>query len=203
VRDRVLAQAAGNPLALVELPIAWRQHGGGSVMSDWAPLTTRLERSFAARAHELPPLTQSLLLVAALNDGDALADTLRAGSLLAGADAALKDLAPAEEAWLIEVEQHRVRFRHPLMRSAVRQGTSTSERHAAHAALAEPLAADPDRRVWHRAACTAGPDDGVADELEAAALRARRRAGGAAVAAAALHRAAGLTVDPAQRGPRL
>lgn len=203
VRDRVLAQAAGNPLALVELPIAWRQHGGGSVVRDWAPLTTRLERSFAARARELPPLTQSLLLVAALNDGDALADTLRAGSLLAGADAALEDLAPAEEAWLIELEQHRVRFRHPLMRSAVRQGTSTSERHAAHAALAETLAADPDRRVWHRAACTAGLNDAVADELEATASRARRRAGGTAVAAAAFQRAASLTVDPAQRGPRL
>jgi DNA-binding CsgD family transcriptional regulator len=198
VRDRVLAQAAGNPLALVELPIAWHQRGGASVASDWAPLTTRLERSFAARARELPALTQSLLLVAALNDADLLADTLRAGSLLAGEDATLQDLAPAERAWLIEIEEHRVRFRHPLMRSAIRQGTSTSERHAAHAALAETLAADPHRRVWHRAACCAGLDDAVADELEAAGLRARRRAGGTAVAAAAFHLRVGLLLAEAE-----
>ncbi|MEV7629008.1 LuxR family transcriptional regulator [Actinoplanes sp. NPDC089786] len=189
VRERVLREAAGNPLALVELPTIV------DASSAVLPLTARLEHAFAARVTELPPVTQTMLLVAALNDGDALAETL------AGSGGAVGDLEPAIAARLVEVDADRLRFPHPLMRSAIRQRATLGRRHAAHAALAE-VVTDDDRRVWHRAASTSGPDAAVAAELEAAAVRAQRR-GGVAAGAAAMERSAELTRDPVVRGERL
>ena len=202
VRDRVLSEAAGNPLALVELPSVFATIGAAEAGTPWLPLTTRLEQAFAARMSGLPAAAQRLLLVAALNDGDALSETLNAGTVLAGAVATVDDLAPALAVQLVDVAGDRVRFRHPLMRSAIHQGATIGRRHAVHAALAQVLAGDADRRVWHRAAACAGPDEEVAADLEAAATRAWVR-GGADAAVAALERAATLSGDPAGRGRRL
>ncbi|WP_285681544.1 AAA family ATPase [Actinoplanes sp. NBRC 103695] len=189
VRERVLREAAGNPLALVELPTA------ADDSSSAMPLSARLEHAFAARVTGLPAATQTLLLTAALNDGDALAETL------AASHATVDDLEPAIAARLIDAGTDRVWFLHPLMRSAIRQRAGIGRRHAAHAALAL-VVADDDRRVWHRAASTSGPDEAVAAELEAAAGRAQRQ-GGIAAGAAAMERSAELTGDPALRGERL
>jgi len=202
LRERVLDQAAGNPLALVELPIALEQLADGAMPLTWLPLTTRLEQAFATRASGLGTATRALLLVAALNDGDALTETLAAASVLAGEPVDMSDLAPAGAASLLEHDDRRVRFRHPLVRSAIRQAASLSRRQRAHAALADVLAGEPDRRLWHRAAAALGRDEDLADELEAAATRARRL-GGIVVAVAALERAAQLSEDPASRGRRL
>lgn len=207
VQARVLAEAAGNPLALIELPIAWRARGGDA-LADALPLTARLERAFALRWTTLPPATATLLLVAALNDSESLGETLDAATCLAAPAAApvrgpqLADLAPAEAAGLIELDAPRLRFRHPLVRSAIRQAAGSVECLRAHAALADALAAQPDRSVWHRAAATLEPDEGVAEALTAAAGRARHR-GDHALAVSALKRAAALTTDPTARAARL
>jgi DNA-binding CsgD family transcriptional regulator len=196
VRERVLTEAAGNPLALVELPTVL-DAGDAST-----PLTARLEQAFGAQMSALPDATRTVLLAAALNDGDALPETLAAATVIAGPAMTVDDLAPAIAARFVETDGERLRFRHPLMRSAITQQASIGQRQAAHAALARVLTDDDDRRVWHRAASLAGPDDGIAAELEAAATRAQRR-GGVAAGVAALERAAGLSRDPAQRGERL
>jgi hypothetical protein len=121
-------------------------------VNGWIPLTRRLEQAFASRLPGLPAVTFTALLAAGLNDGDALPEVLAAASLVAG---------------LAEVDGQRVRFRHPLVRSAVREAAGLDRRQAMHRALAEVLAGVPDRRVWHRAAASVGPDEEVA-----------RRAGG-------------------------
>ena len=199
VRQRVLDDAAGNPLALLELPVALRDRGGGADLPPWLPLTARLERAFAARLTGLPQACRAALLAVALDDGDAVAEALAAASRVAGAQLSAADLAPAAAAGLVEVDADRVRFRHPLVGSAVRQAASLAQRQEMHGALAEVLATAPDRRIWHRAAATVGPDEDVAAELEQAAARALRR-GGASTAAAALQRAARLSRDPTRRG---
>jgi DNA-binding CsgD family transcriptional regulator/tetratricopeptide (TPR) repeat protein len=201
VQERVLAEAAGNPLALIELPIAWRERGGDA-LADVLPLTARLERAFASRMTTLPAVTATLLLVAALNESESLAETLDAGAHLAGARPQPADLAPAEAAGLIELDAHGLRFRHPLVRSAIRQAAGTVECTRAHAALAEALAGDPDRSVWHRAAGTLEPAEDVASALEATAGRAKRR-GDLPLAVTALKRAAALATEPAARALRL
>ncbi|HEU4425520.1 MAG TPA: LuxR C-terminal-related transcriptional regulator, partial [Pilimelia sp.] len=202
VRERVLAEAAGNPLALVELPVAVRYIADGVVSTGWLPLTTRLEQAFAARVSGLPTATRLLLLVAALNEGDVLSQTLAAAAVVGGAGLGADDFLPAVEARLVEVDEARVSFRHPLMRSAVVQRSSIGQRQLVHAAFAEILTDDVDRRVWHRAAAVTGPDEALAAELDAAAGRARRR-GGVGAAVAALERAAEVSEDPARRGERL
>ena len=216
VRERFLREAAGNPLALVELPIAHGRLGGGDAGdAGWLPLTTRLEQAFAARALDLPALTRSALLVAALNDGPLLSEVLAAAAVLADAAAdqgaapappaapalAVDVLAPAVSAQLVEIDEAQLRFRHPLIRTAIRQHVSVSQRQAAHAALAGVLARQQERAVWHRAAAIIGPDEAVADELEAAALRTQRR-GASIVAVSALRRAAALG-DSRRRAARL
>jgi DNA-binding CsgD family transcriptional regulator len=198
LRERVLAGAAGNPLALVELPIASAQLGDGALLPAWLPLTTRLEQAFAARVSELPTATRAVLLVAAMDDGGVLAEVLAAAALLAGEDLVLDDLMPAVTAQLVVVDESDIRFRHPLVRSAIHQAASLSQRHESHAALAEVLAAQPQRRVWHRAASVVGTDEGIAAELEATAVHAHRRGGGL-VAVAALERAAKLTAGAERR----
>jgi DNA-binding CsgD family transcriptional regulator len=201
VRDRLLDEAAGNPLALVELPIAFHHLDRGARLPAWLPLTTRLEHAFADRVADLPTATRTTLLVAAIDDKPRLAEVLTAAALLEGAEVTIDTLAPAVAARLVELDDLEYRFRHPLMRTAIHHEASASQRHAAHAALAEVLASEPERGLWHRAASVTGPDERVARELEQAAAQARQR-GATAMAVAALQRAAALS-DAPLRGGRL
>ena len=202
VRQRVLAEAAGNPLALVELPVTAGQHDSHGAVNEWIPLTRRLEQAFASRLPGLPAVTRTALLAAGLNDGDALGEVLAAASVVAGAPVQVADLAAAVAAGLAEVDGQRVRFRHPPVRSAVCEAAGLAARQAMHRALAEVLAGVPDRQVWHRAAASVGPDEEVAAGLENAADRAFGR-GAIAEQAQALAAAARLSPGPALRGQRL
>ncbi|TCN44742.1 regulatory LuxR family protein [Kribbella orskensis] len=201
VRDRIVAETRGNPLALLQLPrgLTPAELAGGFGLPATEPVESRIEQSFHRQFQSLPRDTQRLLLTAAAEPiGDA---TLlwRAAELQGiGAGAA----APAVAVGLVELGA-RVRFRHPLVRSAVYRPASLADRQAVHRVLAEATdpEADPDRRAWHRARATSGPDEAVADELERSADRARAR-GGAAAAAAFLERATELTPDPGRRGAR-
>jgi DNA-binding CsgD family transcriptional regulator len=198
VRRRLLEAACGNPLALVELPKAlpYEQLHGEQMLPDQLPLSARLEHAFAARVSDLPAGSRRLLLVAAAGGGATLDE------VLAAARETTEALDSATDAGLVSVDGDRLRFHHPLVRSAVYQAASEADRRAAHAALANELAEDPDRSVWHRAAASAGPDPEVAAELRLAAGRARSR-GAAAVEAAALYRAAMLSPIDADRGALL
>src|SRR5580704_9965624 len=202
VRQRVLEAAAGNPLALVELPAAVSQDDSRGALPGWIPLTRRLEEAFASRLPGLPAATFTALLAAALDDGDALAEVLAAASVAAGAPVSVASRGGAVGGGLAEVDGPSVRFRHPLMRSAVAEAAGPARRQAMHRALAEVLAGVPDRQVWHRAAASVGPDEEVAAGLEAAADRAFGR-GAIAEQAAALAAAARLSPSSAQRGQRL
>jgi DNA-binding CsgD family transcriptional regulator len=201
VRDRLLHEAAGNPLALIELPLSSAKLPPGSAMAGELPLTERLERAFAARVSDLPDETRLLVLIAALIDGEDVNEVLEVGSAISGSPVGVIALEPAVQAAIVDLDTHTVRFRHPLMRSAVRQGARVAERRRVHQALARVLEADPDRRVWHRAALIGGPHEDVAAELEDAGSRARQR-GAPGEAFIALRRAAELS-GPAQRGRRL
>jgi DNA-binding CsgD family transcriptional regulator len=201
VRDRIVAESRGNPLALLELPrgLTPGELAGGFALPDARPLADRIERSFLRQARSLPSDSQRLLLTAAAEPfGDVSLLWRAADQLGLGPDAA----APAEATGLVQLGAL-VRFRHPLVRSAVYQAASLHERREAHQALAESIDADvdPDRRAWHRAQAAPGPDEDVATELERSAERAQAR-GGIAAAAAFLERAADLTLDPARRGTR-
>jgi DNA-binding CsgD family transcriptional regulator len=201
VRDRVVAESRGNPLALLELPkgLTAAELAGGFGRPDARPLVSLMEESFLRRVRSLPVETQRLLLVAAAEPmGDVTLLRRAAERLGIRADAA----APAETQDLIEVGT-RVRFRHPLVRSAAYRAAAVRERHEVHRALAEVTDpdADPDRRAWHRAQAADGPDETVAVELERSADRAEGR-GGIAAAAAFLERASELTPDPARRAAR-
>jgi DNA-binding CsgD family transcriptional regulator len=200
-RSRILREAAGNPLALVELPSIAHRLEGDQLMPGLVPLTERMERAFAARAADLSPATQLLLLVAALNDRESLSEVLQAGRVVAGDPVGVEALQAAADVAMVELDERLVRFRHPLMRSAVRQSASVEQRRRVHDALAGTLEAEPDRWVWHRAALIADTHEDVALELEEAGRRARRR-GATSVAASALRRAAELS-EPAQRARRL
>ncbi|WP_405825148.1 LuxR family transcriptional regulator [Streptomyces sp. NBC_01390] len=199
-RSRILDQAAGVPLALVELARAVSRDPatGQDGATDALPLTDRLEAIFAADLPELPGPTRRLLLLAAAAETAELPVILSA----AGDTATPGDWRPAENAGLVRIDDGRLHFRHPLIRSAVYQSASYAERHAAHTALADVLAGDPDRRAWHRAAAVFGVDEEAAQGLEDSAGRAQRR-GGYAAAAAALERAARLSPDPDTRSRRL
>jgi DNA-binding CsgD family transcriptional regulator len=199
VRDRLLDETAGNPLALVELPIAFQHLGSRARLPVWLPLTTRLERAFADRVSDLPAVTRTTLLVAAIDDKPRLAEVLRATAVLEGAEVTVDALAPAVAARLVELDDREYRFGHPLMRTAIHQESSVSQRHAAHAALADVLAGEPERGLWHRAASITGPDETVAGELETAAAQAQRR-GATAMAVSALQRAAALSDAPLRAG---
>ena len=201
VRDRIVAETRGNPLALLELPrgLSAAELAGGFGLPDAQSLASRIERSFLRRLQSLPVKTRQLLLAAAAEPlGEVTLLWRAAGRLGVGADAA----APAEAAGLIELGA-RVRFRHPLLRAAVYRAAAVPDRREVHRALAEAIdpGADPDRRAWHRAHAAAGPDEAVAGELERSAGRAQGR-GGVAAAAAFLQRSAELTPDPARRGAR-
>jgi len=198
VRERLLDEAAGNPLALVELPAALgSQLDGGSILPEHLPLSDRLEQAFAARLSELPETTQTLLLAAAADTHSLVDEAVGATTRLVGRPVSPDVLGPAIELRLVEVDGPNVRFRHPLVRSAVYRATIPPGRHAVHLALAELLADDPDRSVWHRAAAapTGTTDEALARDLEATAERARRR-GATGVAVVALQRAAELSEGP-------
>jgi DNA-binding CsgD family transcriptional regulator/tetratricopeptide (TPR) repeat protein len=198
VRRRVLALARGNPLALVELP-----RGMADARADDAhALTARLESAFADRYAELPERCRLAVVVAATNDGGTLAETLAAAGAVAGGPVSLHDLQPAIDAGLVSVSGLTLRFRHPLVRSAVGQAAAHATLRDVHAALAAALPADPDRRAWHRALAALGPDDDVARDLDAATERARRR-GAPAVALDLARRAAVLSADPRAAVDRL
>jgi DNA-binding CsgD family transcriptional regulator len=198
-RARLVEATGGHPLALLELPstLSEGQLAGGELLLTPLPVSDRLERAFLARVRELPEETQTLLLVAAADDTRQLSTVLgAAGQLGVGAEA----LDAAQEAGLATVRGTELELRHPLVRSAIYQGVPLSKRQAAHRALASVLEGDAeaDRRAWHRAAASVGPDHAVVEELEQAAVRARRRSGFVA-ASLAYERAAALTPDEGER----
>jgi DNA-binding CsgD family transcriptional regulator/tetratricopeptide (TPR) repeat protein len=201
IRDRLVAETQGNPLALLELPhgLTMTQMAGGLGLLRADTLPGRIEQSFLARIETLPDETRQLLLVAAAEPlGDPAlvwraAERLGVRAGTAGADG-LDGLLSIDE---------RVTFRHPLVRSAVYRAATADDRRAVHLALAEVTdeRLDPDRRAWHLASATAGPDEAVAAELERSAERVQAR-GGLAATAAFLQRAVALTTDPARLADR-
>ncbi|QRP50427.1 LuxR family transcriptional regulator [Amycolatopsis sp. FDAARGOS 1241] len=201
VRDRILAETRGNPLALLELPrgLSPAELAGGFGLPGAEGLPSRIEESFHRRLAPLPAETRLLLLIAAAEQSGEAALLWRAAQRLGiGATAA----APAEETGLVSFGP-RARFRHPLVRSAVYWAASPEDRRRVHAALAAVTDAerDRDRRAWHRAHAAEGPDEEVAAELARSAGRAQAR-GGVAAAAAFLEWATRLTRDPVQRAER-
>ena len=200
VRDRIIAETRGNPLALLELPrgLTATQLAGGFGMPGAHALSNRIEENYIRRLTSLTDHARRLLLIAAAEPlGDPLL-LLRAAERL---ELEMPDLEAATDGFMAVGE--RVTFRHPLVRSAVYRSASGAERRTAHLALAESTNrdVDPDRRAWHLAAAAAGPDESVAVELERSADRAQAR-GGFAAAAAFLQRAVALTGDPARRADR-
>ena len=151
-RTRVLRDAAGNPLAILELPAVLGRHDDEQWGAGALPLTERLERAFADRVSDLPDATRLLLLVAALSDEDRVSEILEVSTAVAGTAVDLDAAGPAVEAGIVDVGLQTLRFRHPLIRSAVAQNASLAERRRVHEALANVLHDQPDRRAWHRAA---------------------------------------------------
>jgi DNA-binding CsgD family transcriptional regulator len=198
-RQRILEEAAGNPLAIVELAKAIElEHGAGGLLGAELPLTARLERAFAWRIADLSHSGRLLLLTSALNDRNDVAEAIAAARRIEGVESSLEALTPAIEAGLVDVDVAELRFRHPLIRSAVLRASSIIERVAVHSALAETLRDDVDRRTWHQAAATIGTDDEIAYDLESVAGRAEGR-GDMHAAIRALDRAAELSTDPRHR----
>jgi DNA-binding CsgD family transcriptional regulator len=223
VRARLLDEAAGNPLALRELPglLTDRQRCGEAPLPTFLALNGRLEAIFAAGLQALPAPERQVLLLAAL-EPDASLDTIRSAAHGRADD---DDLAEAQQAGVVRMDavSGPVVFRHPLIRSAIVQASSPGERRAAHQALAAALAGDPERRAWHLAEAATGPDEAVAEALDEAALAAwhrgdpstasagtsdqaavsSRRRRGAAAAVTLKVRAGELSSHPAGRSRRL
>jgi DNA-binding CsgD family transcriptional regulator len=203
VRDRLVENAAGNPLALIELAglLTDEQLAGRAPLPDPLPRSAEIERVYLERARALPAPAQALLLLIAADDTGSLATVFEAAATLGIEPDALE---PAEAAGLVQAFDAAVELRHPLVRSTLYRDATFAERQAAHRALAEVFEGDQDadRRAWHRAAASPGQDEEVAGELEQAARRARHRSGFAA-AARALERAAELSSSDEARGRRL
>ncbi|WP_433132699.1 helix-turn-helix transcriptional regulator [Micromonospora sp. CA-240977] len=201
VRRRLLSEARGNPLALLELPAALSgsQRLAAASLPAVLPLTRRLQALFATRVSQLPEACRRLLLLGALNGTGELCVLLDAAS-----DHDLDDLEPAERDQLVQVHSstHRFAFRHPLIESAVVEVATSAELRWAHNALARTLVEQPERRAWHLGEAAVGPDERVAALLEQAAHQILRR-GDAVGAVASLTRSADLTPDPVERGRRL
>ncbi|MEU6705542.1 hypothetical protein [Streptomyces wuyuanensis] len=200
-RDRIVAEAHGNPMALLQAPHALERAelAGGFGLPGTRPVPSCIETAFHERFRSLPRDSQRLLLTAAADPtGDVCLLWRAAGLQEIPGDSA----APPETAGLIEFGT-KVRFHHPLVRSSIYRRTSAPDRRAAHRALAEATdpRLDPDRRAWHRAHAAARPDESIAVDLEHSADRARNR-GGAPAEASFLRRAAELTPDPARRATR-
>src|ERR1700733_2507078 len=198
-RAQVLAQAGGNPMALIELAKVVADDPAASRRWPAEPLppTDRLSAVISSRFAALPERAQAALLLAAVADGPDLAAAASHG---AGLDALA--LAPAEQLGLVKVDRTGLQFSHPLVRAAIYHSTPFAQRAAAHRQLAGALHDQPDRRAWHLAAAALQPDEHVASLLEATAAQARQR-GGAAAAALAMERAAELSPDPADQARRL
>lgn len=201
VRDQIIAECHGNPLALLELPrsATAADLADGFGLPGTYPVADKVEQSYARRLVKLPSDTRLLMLASA---AEPLGDPMLLGraARTLGVDVAAAD--PAVDAGLLHIGG-RVEFAHPLVRSTVYRLATADDRHRVHRALAEATdpVTDPDRRAWHLAAATAGPDEHVASELERSADRAQTR-GGIAAAAAFLQRAVALTDDPARRADR-
>ncbi len=202
VLERIVAEARGNPLALLELPRSWRPaaFAGGFGLADDASVSRLIEETFLQRLRPLPEHSRRLLLLAAAEPvGDPVLFRRAAERLGIPPEAT----GPVTATGLLDVGVQ-LRFRHPLVRSVVYREASLDDRRTVHRALAEesdPLL-DSDRRVWHLANATAGPDESVAEALEQSAVQAQAR-GGLAAAAAFLQRAVALTGDPARRTERI
>lgn len=202
VRERLLAEAQGNPLALLELPAALSgaQRAARRALPSVLPLSRRLQALFASRLTDLPAHTRHLLLLAVLDGtGD-----LRVLQAAAAGRREVEDLAPAEKVRLVQVDEStgRLAFRHPLTRSAVIELSTSDERRQAHQALAGQLADQPERRAWHLAEAAVEPDEHVAVLLEDAARQILRR-GDAVGSVTALIRAADLSPRGPDRSRRL
>ena len=201
VCDQIVKESHGNPLALLELPRTWNVAGlaGGFGFPSSQLVAGRIEQSYVRRLQLLPSDTQLLVLMAAAEPlGDPVLLYRAAGTLGINLAAA----GPAQDGGLLELGG-RVEFAHPLVRSAAYRSAAANDRYRVHRALADATVAetDPDRRAWHRARATPGPDEEVAAELERSAGRAQAR-GGVAAGAAFLQRSVALTVDPARRAER-
>jgi DNA-binding CsgD family transcriptional regulator len=194
LRARVLAESSGNPLALVELARSMGR-SGEQLTPGSATLTARLERAFASRLRDLGPDTRAALLAAALDSRASLNEIARSSG------ASVESLQPSIDGDLVEIADDGVRFRHPLIRSAVRQAASAQQVLEMYRALAD-VVADPERQLWHRAGATNEPDENIASALEQHAHLAAAR-GAVTVAGAALERAAALTSDSPRKGARL
>lgn len=203
LRSRVLAQAGGNPLALVEFAAAL-----SAGTHDWTeldialPMTLRLERAFAARADDLGSAARAIVDVAALAEGDDFDEVLAAAAILCGAAVDRDDARPAVELRLLTVAGPAYGFTHPLIGSALRQAMSPERRERGHGALATVLSVHTERAIWHRAGSMSGRDEPVAAELELGAADARRR-GAYSTALSWLERAAVLSPDPLDQAARL
>jgi len=203
VRERVLDEAAGNPLALLELPagLSEEQRAGLEALPDSIPLTARVQAAFAARVERLPAAAQTMLLIAAADGTGDVATAVSAGAELGVTAEALE---PAEASGVVRADGGRIAFRHPLVRAAVLDAATLAQRQRTHAALASVLHGEEhaDRRVWHHALATLTADENVAAALEAAARRSQLR-GGQASAATAFERAAELSDAEPSRSRRL
>jgi DNA-binding CsgD family transcriptional regulator len=199
VRDRLLADAAGNPLALTELPATLRPD---EPLPDRLPVGDLLRRSFTTRLSELPARTQTLLLVISADSGCRLGELSAAATIVGGSPVHEPDIQPAIDARLVRLSGDKVTFCHPLIAAAIYQSATVGDRQRVHTALARVVPAGDDRRVWHLAAAALGPDVSLARELEALADRATRR-GAVTVAIAALDRASSLVTDKAREAELL
>ncbi len=194
LRARVLAESSGNPLALVELARSMGR-SGEQLSPPSTTLTARLERAFASRLRDLTPDSRTALLAAALDSRASLNEIARSSG------AGVESLQRAVDANLVEIADDAVRFRHPLIRSAVRQAASAPQVLEMYRALAD-VVADPERQLWHRAMAANEPDENIASALEQHARVAAAR-GAVTVAGAAFERAAALTADSRSKGSRL
>jgi DNA-binding CsgD family transcriptional regulator len=203
VRERLLAEASGNPLALLELPagLSDEQRAGLEPLPDSISLTARVQAAFAARVEGLPSATQTMLLIAAVDGTGEVATIVSAAAELGVTAEALE---PAEASGVVRADGGRITFRHPLVRAAVLDAATLAQRQRTHAALASVLDGEEhaDRRVWHHALATLTADENVAAALEAAARRSQLR-GGHASAATAFERAAELSDAEPSRTRRL
>jgi DNA-binding CsgD family transcriptional regulator len=201
VCDQIVAESHGNPLALLEFPHTWSaaQLAGGFGLPESRPVAGKIEESYVRRLHGLPADTQLLVLAAT---AEPLGDPVLLHTAAKALEIDMVAVHAAVDAGLLTVGR-RVEFTHPLVRSAAYRSAAAQDRHRVHRALADATDAehDPDRRAWHRARATPGPDEDAAAELERSAGRAQAR-GGVAAAAAFLRRAVELTSEPARRAER-
>lgn len=201
-RRAVQEQAVGNPLALIELAGAADADADPAALSPAIPLTDRLELAFAARYESLPESVKAVVLIAALNQSDSLSEVFAAASALTGAPLDEADVDAAVEAGLVTTGRGRIAFRHPLVRSAVRQAGGERRVREAHRALASVIERVPDRHVWHLAAAATDPDEQLAETLDAIAQRVAQQ-GDLGAAEATYRRAAELSSTPEASANRL